>query len=96
MFAAIRQISREKIHFVRELGEGAFGRVFLGLCEGLTVGDDMSLVAVKTLKDKVRLPSIIVTMNPVAVTIGTNYCSNCHQMVTVFCIIIYYCNTITY
>ena len=47
---SIRHIKREKIHFVRELGEGAFGRVYLGLCEGLHLGEDLSIVAVKTLK----------------------------------------------
>ena len=46
----IHHIEREKIHFVRELGEGAFGRVYLGLCEGLNLGEDLTMVAVKTLK----------------------------------------------
>ena len=36
---------------MRELGEGAFGRVFLGLCENLMLNDETSMVAVKTLKD---------------------------------------------
>ena len=49
----IRHISREKIHFVRELGEGAFGRVYLGLCEGLHLCEDLTMVAVKTLKVRV-------------------------------------------
>ncbi len=49
-FLAIRHIRRENLHFVRELGEGAFGRVYLGICTGLT-GDDTTMVAVKTLKD---------------------------------------------
>ena len=50
IFLAVRQIGREKIHFVRELGEGAFGRVYLGLCEGLHPGEDLTMIAVKTLK----------------------------------------------
>ncbi|KAK2154274.1 hypothetical protein LSH36_272g02041 [Paralvinella palmiformis] len=49
--ATIRHIQREKIHFVRELGEGAFGRVYLGLCESLEPGDNLTMVAIKTLKD---------------------------------------------
>ena len=49
--AAIRHILYERIHLVRELGEGAFGRVYLGLCEGLTPTDDLTMVAIKTLKD---------------------------------------------
>ncbi|XP_014665565.1 PREDICTED: NT-3 growth factor receptor-like [Priapulus caudatus] len=46
---AICHLSREKIQFVRELGEGAFGRVFLGECFHLA-GESPTLVAVKTLK----------------------------------------------
>ena len=48
--ASMRQIPCEKVHFVRELGEGAFGRVYLGLCKNLFPDDDMTMVAVKTLK----------------------------------------------
>ncbi|XP_019624137.1 PREDICTED: NT-3 growth factor receptor-like [Branchiostoma belcheri] len=47
----IRHIQRDTIHFVGELGEGAFGRVYLGKCEKLNADEDSSLVAVKTLKD---------------------------------------------
>ena len=46
-----RQVSRDRIHLVRKLGEGAFGEVHLGMCEGLTPGDDLTLVAIKSLKD---------------------------------------------
>ncbi|KAK2176110.1 hypothetical protein NP493_682g00005 [Ridgeia piscesae] len=49
--AAIRHIPSEKIHFIRLLGEGAFARVYLGLCEGLTPGDDLSMVAIKHLQE---------------------------------------------
>ncbi|CAH1253267.1 NTRK2 [Branchiostoma lanceolatum] len=47
----IRHIQRDTIHFVGELGEGAFGRVYLGKCEKLNADEDASLVAVKTLKE---------------------------------------------
>ncbi|XP_006823978.2 LOW QUALITY PROTEIN: NT-3 growth factor receptor-like [Saccoglossus kowalevskii] len=47
----IRHMKRETIHFIRELGEGAFGRVYLGRCDNLTESDETTLVAVKTLKD---------------------------------------------
>nr|AAX94284.1 neurotrophic tyrosine kinase receptor precursor [Branchiostoma floridae] len=47
----IRHIQRDTIHFVGELGEGAFGRVYLGKCEKLKPDEDASLVAVKTLKE---------------------------------------------
>ena len=46
----IRNIPNERVNFVRELGEGAFGRVYLGLCLGLSSEDDMTMVAIKTLK----------------------------------------------
>ena len=47
----IRHIQLENIDFVRELGEGAFGRVYLGRVKHLTAPDESTLVAVKTLKD---------------------------------------------
>ena len=47
---AVRHITRQDIHFVRELGEGAFGRVFLGLCKGIQPGEEHTMVAVKTVK----------------------------------------------
>jgi len=59
----VRHIPRNKIQIVRELGEGAFGRVFLGTCDLLTLTSDVkpSLtsstastvieVAIKTLKE---------------------------------------------
>ena len=46
----MRHITRQDIHFVRELGEGAFGRVFLGLCKGIQPGEEHTMVAVKTVK----------------------------------------------
>ena len=42
----MRHITRQDIHFVRELGEGAFGRVFLGLCKGIQPGEEHTMVAV--------------------------------------------------
>jgi len=59
----VRHIPRNKIQIVRELGEGAFGRVYLGTCDLVALTDDAkpSLVidttstvievAIKTLKD---------------------------------------------
>ena len=49
-FVAIRHISRLNIRFIKELGEGAFGRVHLGLCQGLNPGDDLTMVAIKVTK----------------------------------------------
>ncbi|XP_055931940.1 BDNF/NT-3 growth factors receptor-like [Argiope bruennichi] len=46
----IHHIAREKISFVQTLGEGAFGRVFLGTVDYLTPDEPTTLVAVKTLK----------------------------------------------
>lgn len=48
---AVRHIAREKISFIQSLGEGAFGRVFLGTVDYLTPDEPTTLVAVKTLKD---------------------------------------------
>ncbi|CAH1780054.1 unnamed protein product [Owenia fusiformis] len=49
--AVIHQIKRAQIEFIRELGEGAFGRVYLGKCMHLQTGDTTTMVAVKTLKN---------------------------------------------
>ncbi|XP_054160604.1 BDNF/NT-3 growth factors receptor-like [Oppia nitens] len=49
--SGIKHISKEKISFIQELGEGAFGRVFLGTVDFLTPDEPTTLVAVKTLKD---------------------------------------------
>ena len=48
----MKHIAREKISFLQQLGEGAFGRVFLGSVEYLTPTEPRTLVAVKTLKDE--------------------------------------------
>ncbi|RWS21698.1 tyrosine protein kinase-like protein [Leptotrombidium deliense] len=47
----VHHIAREKISFVQILGEGAFGRVFLGTVDFLKPDEPTTLVAVKTLKD---------------------------------------------
>ncbi|KFM81429.1 High affinity nerve growth factor receptor, partial [Stegodyphus mimosarum] len=49
----IHHIAREKISFIQSLGEGAFGRVYLGTVDYLTPEEPTTLVAVKTLKDNV-------------------------------------------
>lgn len=48
VFAGIKQIKRDQIKLLQELGEGAFGRVFLGTVESST---GRTLAAIKTLKD---------------------------------------------
>ena len=58
---SVRAIARHDVHFVRELGEGAFGRVFLGLCKGLQPDEEHTMVAVKTIK--VRLAYLHERMN---------------------------------
>jgi serine/threonine protein kinase len=47
----IAHIPREKISFIQLLGEGAFGRVFLGSVDYLTKDEPTTLVAAKTLKE---------------------------------------------
>ena len=58
----IKYISRARLRTLRQLGEGEFGKVYLGLCSscprrstsGTTVtsqpGDDVTMVAIKALK----------------------------------------------
>ncbi|KAG5281216.1 hypothetical protein AALO_G00068720 [Alosa alosa] len=47
----VQHIKRHSIVLKRELGEGAFGKVFLAECYNLTPEQDKTLVAVKTLKE---------------------------------------------
>ncbi|XP_054545446.1 BDNF/NT-3 growth factors receptor isoform X1 [Talpa occidentalis] len=47
----VQHIKRHNIVLKRELGEGAFGKVFLAECYNLYPDQDKILVAVKTLKD---------------------------------------------
>ncbi|XP_034540648.1 NT-3 growth factor receptor [Notolabrus celidotus] len=47
----VQHIQRRDIILKRELGEGAFGKVFLAECYNLSPTKDKMLVAVKTLKD---------------------------------------------
>uniref|UniRef100_A0AAX7UMJ9 Tyrosine-protein kinase receptor n=1 Tax=Astatotilapia calliptera TaxID=8154 RepID=A0AAX7UMJ9_ASTCA len=47
----VQHIKRRDIILKRELGEGAFGKVFLAECYNLSPTKDKMLVAVKTLKD---------------------------------------------
>ncbi|XP_046705813.1 NT-3 growth factor receptor isoform X2 [Silurus meridionalis] len=47
----VEHIKRRDIVLKRELGEGAFGKVFLAECYNLSPTKDKMLVAVKTLKD---------------------------------------------
>ncbi|XP_051948045.1 NT-3 growth factor receptor isoform X2 [Xyrauchen texanus] len=49
--AYVQHIKRRDIVLKRELGEGAFGKVFLAECYNLSPNNDKMLVAVKTLKD---------------------------------------------
>lgn len=42
---------RNNIIYIRDLGQGAFGRVFQAKAPGLIAGEDFTLVAVKMLKD---------------------------------------------
>ncbi|XP_061825423.1 NT-3 growth factor receptor-like isoform X4 [Nerophis lumbriciformis] len=49
--AFVHHIKRRDIILQRELGEGAFGKVFLAECYNLSPTKDKMLVAVKTLKD---------------------------------------------
>uniref|UniRef100_A0A668AJT8 Tyrosine-protein kinase receptor n=1 Tax=Myripristis murdjan TaxID=586833 RepID=A0A668AJT8_9TELE len=50
-FRIVQHIKRHNIVLKRELGEGAFGKVFLAECYNLSPDQDKILVAVKTLKE---------------------------------------------
>ena len=45
-----KEFASQNIQFVRELGEGAFGRVYQGIAVNITAGEDSTVVAVKQLK----------------------------------------------
>ena len=45
-----KEFSSVKITFVRELGEGAFGRVYQGMATNIIAGEDSTIIAVKQLK----------------------------------------------
>ena len=45
-----KEFSSENITFTRELGEGAFGRVYQGIAADIIAGEDSTVVAVKQLK----------------------------------------------
>ena len=45
-----KEFPSEKITFVRELGEGAFGRVYQGMAANIIAGEESTIVAVKQLK----------------------------------------------
>ena len=45
-----KEFSSENVTFVRELGEGAFGRVYQGIAINIITGEDSTVVAVKQLK----------------------------------------------
>lgn len=45
-----RQIDSKRIQTIKELGEGAFGRVYLGTVKDLEITQTRTLVAVKVLK----------------------------------------------
>ena len=53
--STVTHITPHRLHFVRKLGEGAFGEVYLGLCEGLCAQDkeQVTRVAIKMLKNGV-------------------------------------------
>ncbi|KAK3871189.1 hypothetical protein Pcinc_023649, partial [Petrolisthes cinctipes] len=46
------QYDRNSIIYIRDLGQGAFGRVFQGKAPGLVSGEELTMVAVKVLKEE--------------------------------------------
>ena len=79
-FVAIRHISRLNIRFIKELGEGAFGRVHLGLCQGLNPGDDLTMVAIKVTKNCKLNPIYVFVILPyIKLAYLQKDLSQCHQ-----------------
>lgn len=54
-FAVVQHIKRHNIVLKRELGEGAFGKVFLAECYNLCPEQDKILVAVKVKESRVSI-----------------------------------------
>jgi len=46
----VQHIARSRVKLVRQLGEGEFGSVYLGLCEQFPAAGDVTTVAVKAPK----------------------------------------------
>ena len=46
------EFPRNDIIYIRDIGQGAFGRVFQGKAPGLVAGDEFTMVAVKMLKEE--------------------------------------------
>jgi len=55
-----KEFPSEKIRFVRELGEGAFGWVYQGMATNIIEGEDSTIVAVKQLKTDTNMDDNIV------------------------------------
>ncbi|XP_065905220.1 muscle, skeletal receptor tyrosine-protein kinase-like isoform X2 [Dysidea avara] len=55
-----KEFPSENIKFVRELGEGAFGRVYQGIATNIIEGEDYTIVAVKQLKTDTTMDDNIV------------------------------------
>ena len=52
-----KEFSSENVTFVRELGEGVFGRVYQGIATNIIAGEDSTVVAIKQLKLNTTLTS---------------------------------------
>ena len=48
---SLRQISKSKIRYVKDLGSGTFALVYQGKVEGIIEGEDYTTVAIKTLRE---------------------------------------------
>jgi len=57
-----KEFPSERIKFVRELGEGAFGRVYQGMATNIIEGEDSTIVAVKQLKTDTTMDDNAVVM----------------------------------
>ena len=57
-----KEFSSDRIEFVRELGEGAFGWVYQGMATNIIEGEDSTIVAVKQLKTDATMDDNVVVV----------------------------------
>lgn len=61
------EVPRDKIHILRELGQGSFGMVYEGLAKDIVKGEGETHVAVKTVNESASLRERIEFLNEASV-----------------------------
>ncbi|XP_030628980.1 insulin receptor a isoform X1 [Chanos chanos] len=71
------EVPREKIHLLRELGQGSFGMVYEGIAKDIVKGEAQTRVAVKTVNESASLRERIEFLNEASVMKAFS----CHHVV---------------